>query len=375
MKILLIGPGYPLRGGLSQFDHRIVKEFVAQGYDCEIVSFSLQYPSFLFPGKTQFYTEPQSDKVRVRSLINSVNPLNWWKVGNQLRKEQPDIVIVRYWLPFMGPALGTIARRIKKNKTTKVICLCDNAIPHEKRPGDVAFTKYFLRPMEAFVAMSEKVKNDLRQFVTEKQPIQLIHHPLYDNFGEKMDQQEARKFLNLPENEDLFLFFGFIRKYKGLDLLFDALKIYKSKAKRPFKLLVCGEFYEDEKPYLEQLERLQLKDDVLLFTKFIPDSEVKYYLSAADLLIQPYRNATQSGVTLIAYQFETPIVVTKVGGLEKQVKDQITGFVVEPEANAIAQAMENYTQRDKASFEKAIQEEKQHYSWKKFIETFLELGK
>lgn len=372
MKIVIVGPGYPLRGGIATFNHRLAKAFIEQGHECEIVSFSLQYPSFLFPGKTQFSTEPQSDSINIRKLINSVNPFSWFSAGNKLKKEKPDLIVVRYWLPFMGPALGTLLRRVRTNKYTKIICLCDNAIPHEKRPGDNLFTKYFVKTCDAFVTMSEKVKSDLMLFDKTK-PKLLIYHPVYDNFGEAVDTAEARKHLGLPENEDLFLFFGFIRKYKGLDILIEALSIYKKTAVKPFKLIIAGEFYEDEQPYIKLIEGLDLKNDIILFNEFIPDSEVKYFLCAGDLLIQPYRNATQSGVTPLAYHFETPMIVTKVGGLEKQVPDQKAGYVVEPTAEAIAEAMKKFSQKGKVAFIPFLQQEKQNYSWEHMVSSMIEL--
>src|SRR5689334_22580411 len=292
-KIIIIGPAHPLRGGLATFDQRLAKEFNDSGDDCSIYSFSLQYPSFLFPGKTQYSTEPPPADVRIFSVINSINPLNWIKIGNRIRKERPDIVVVRFWLPFMGPALGTILKKVRKNKFSKIVCIADNVIPHEHRPGDTAFTKYFLKRCDAFIAMSEKVMADLRKFVPDK-PAKLVQHPLYDNFGGIISKAEARNKLQIRNDELLILFFGFIRKYKGLDILLDAMKILKEGSTQisNLKLLIAGEFYDDEKSYREQIARLGINDSVVLRTDFIPDGEVKYYLCAADAVIQPYRNAT-----------------------------------------------------------------------------------
>ncbi|HEY2720966.1 MAG TPA: glycosyltransferase, partial [Chitinophagaceae bacterium] len=310
-KVIIIGPAYPLRGGLATFDQRLAKEFVDQGDNCSIYSFSLQYPSFLFPGKTQYSNEPPPKGLKILSVINSINPLNWFRVGNRIRKEKPDIVVVRYWLPFMGPAFGTILRRVRKNRHTRIICIADNVIPHEHAPGDKAFTRYFLKTCDAFITMSAKVMGDLSKFQSNK-PVKLVQHPLYDNFGEPVSKMEAKKRLNIDNGTPILLFFGFIRKYKGLDLLLDAVKLLKGKLTSSEvhipKILIAGEFYEDEKPYLEQIERLNISDQLILRTNFIPDSEVKYYLCAADAVIQPYRNATQSGVTPLAYYFEKPMI-------------------------------------------------------------------
>ncbi|MEI9810768.1 MAG: glycosyltransferase [Bacteroidota bacterium] len=313
-KVVIIGPAHPLRGGLATFNQRLAKEFMQSGNECAIWSFSLQYPSFLFPGKTQYTDEPAPEGITIHTVINSVNPFNWVKVGNRLKKERPDIIVVRYWLPVMGPALGTILRRVRKNKHTRIVCIADNVIPHEKRPGDTPFTRYFLKSCDAFITMSEKVMTDLRTFEKDK-PAQLVQHPLYDTFGDIIPKAEARK--HLGANEKIVLFFGFIRKYKGLDMLFEAMSHLKDSG---IKLLVAGEFYEDGKPYKEQIEKLGIGDQLLLRTDFVPDSEVKYYLCAADAVIQPYRNATQSGVTPLAYHFEKPMIVTNVGGLPSLVR-------------------------------------------------------
>jgi len=211
-KVIIIGPAHPLRGGgLTTFNHRLCKEFTQQGHDCQIYSFSLQYPSFLFPGKSQYSDDPAPEGITIKTVINSINPFNWIKIGNRLKKEKADIIIVRFWLPLMGPALGTILRRVRKNKHTKIICLADNVIPHEKRIGDKPFTKYFLKSCDAFITMSEKVLSDLRLFQKTKTAY-LVPHPLYDNFGAIITKQEAREHLSLPQNEKIILFFGFIRK-------------------------------------------------------------------------------------------------------------------------------------------------------------------
>ncbi len=376
-KVVIIGPGHPLRGGLATFNQRLAKEFNDQGHDCSIYSFSLQYPSFLFPGTTQYSDEPAPKDLVIHSAINSINPFNWIKVGNRLRKERPDIIVVRYWLPFMGPALGTILRRVRKNKHTRIVCIADNVIPHEKRPGDKPFTKYFLQSCDAFITMSEKVMSDLRTFQKEKPAIQ-VSHPLYDNFGAIISKKEARQHLGIPENENIILFFGFIRTYKGLDLLFEAMAaLQKSIPKfrdKNLKLLVAGEFYEDAKPYHDQIEKLGIKDQLILRTDFIPDSEVKYYLCAADAVIQPYRNATQSGVTPLAYHFEKPMVVTNVGGLPSLVPDGKVGLVVEPQPEAIAAGIARFYQLGEDYFIPNLRIEKLKYSWSVLVSSILKLA-
>ena len=395
-KIVIIGPAYPLRGGLATFNQRLAKQFTDEGHECCIYSFSLQYPSFLFPGTTQYSTDVPPEGIKIVSAINSINPLNWIKVGNELKKLRPDIIVVRYWLPFMGPALGTILRKVKKNRHTKIIAITDNILPHEKRPGDVPFTRYFLGSCDAFITMSEKVMSDLRKFEKAK-PAKQVLHPLYDNFGTPVPKEEARKFLKIPQDSFIILFFGFIRKYKGLDILLDAIAILKEKRKTynetpsihtpptlsnphsrlptpDYRLLIAGEFYEDNKPYLEQIEKLGIRDDLILKTNFIPDNEVKYYFSSADMVIQPYRNATQSGVTPLSYHFEKPMIVTNVGSLPDLVPHEQAGLVSEPNAPALAAAIQRYMELGENYFLPHLRSEKQKYSWSVLTKTVFELA-
>ncbi len=367
--IIIIGPAHPLRGGLASYNERLAKQFQDEGHQVSIYTFSLQYPSFLFPGTTQFSTEPAPANTNIKVCINSINPFNWLKIGNRLKKAKPDLIIVRYWLPFMGPCLGTILRRVKKNKHTKIVCIADNIIPHEKRIGDKPFTKYFIVPIDAFITMSERVMADLKIYAPTK-PAKFVAHPLYDNFGEKISSTEARFHLNIDHGTPLLLFFGFIRKYKGLDILFDAMKILQ--ASRPaIKLLVAGEFYEDRQHYDEQIAALGIAAQLILRTDFIPDSEVKYYLCAADVVVQPYRNATQSGVTPLAYHFEKPMIVTNVGGLPSLVPDHKVGLIASPDATDIAAKILEFFQLGENYFLPHLIEEKKKYSWAIMTETIL----
>jgi glycosyltransferase involved in cell wall biosynthesis len=374
MKIIIIGPAYPLRGGLASYNERLAKAFIENGHNVSIYTFSLQYPGFLFPGTTQFSTEPPPKDLDIHVRINSVNPFNWLSVGNELKKCNPDLIVVRYWLPFMGPALGTILRKVKKNGHTKIVSITDNIIPHEKRPGDIAFTKYFLKSIDSFITMSEKVLIDLKRFEPNK-PAVFVPHPLYDNFGERISKEEARKKLGLKNDEKIILFFGFIRKYKGLDILLDAMKILKDKNANQFiKLLIAGEFYGDRKPYDTQIEELGIKDDLILRTDFITDSEVKYYLCAADVVVQPYRDATQSGVTPLAYHFEKPMIVTNVGGLPSLVPDNKVGLIAEPNANSIAKKIVEYFEKGEQHFLPYLIEEKKKYSWQNMTAAIIKIA-
>jgi glycosyltransferase involved in cell wall biosynthesis len=372
-KIIILGSAHPLRGGgIATFNERLASAFMQEGHDVQIYSFSLQYPGFLFPGSSQFTTDPAPANLIIHSCINSINPFNWLKVGNQIKNIQPDLVIVRYWLPFMGACLGTILRRIKKNKTTRVVCIADNIIPHEPKPGDTLLTKYFVQPVDAFITMSEKVKVDLLKFAPNKKTV-FTPHPLYDNFGEKINKDLARAHLKIAPDATILLFFGFIRKYKGLDILLDAMKILQADFPT-IKLLIAGEYYDDQKIYDEQIERLNIRDQLILHTHFIGDSEVKYYLCAADVVVQPYRSATQSGVTPLAYHFEKPMIVTNVGGLPAMVPDNKVGLIAEPNAASIAEKIIQFFKNGEQQFLPYLVEEKKKYSWKKFVDAILSIG-
>lgn len=371
-KIVILGSAHPLRGGgIATFNERLAKAFMQEGHEVQIISFSLQYPNFLFPGTSQYTNEPAPADLIIHSLINSINPFNWFKVGNQIKKMQPDLVVVRYWLPFMGPCLGTILRRIKKNKTTQVVCIADNIIPHEPKPGDQLFTRYFVKPVDSFITMSEKVKEDLLVFAPNK-PTVFIPHPLYDNFGEKISKDLARKHLNIETDAKIILFFGFIRKYKGLDILLDSIKILQQ-SNPTLKLLIAGEFYDDEKSYKEQIDKLGIEQQLILRTNFINDNEVKYYLCASDVIVQPYRSATQSGVTPLAYHFEIPMIVTNVGGLAALVPDNKVGLIAEPNAASIAEKIIQFFNNGEQQYLPFLKEEKKKYSWSKMVEAIMSI--
>ncbi len=372
MKIVILGPAHPLRGGgMTTFNERLATQFMNEGHDVSIFSFSLQYPSFLFPGTTQFSNEPAPDHLTIYSVINSVNPITWVTTGRRLKNLKPDLVVVRYWLPFMGPALGTILRLVKKNNHTKIVCIADNVLPHEKRPGDTLFTRYFVKPVDAFVVMSNQVLSDLKLFTNK--PARFVQHPLYDNFGEPMQQEQARLSLNIPAGAFVLLFFGFIRKYKGLDILLQALALVKDKIPE-ITLLIAGEYYDKPAPYQQIIEQNKLSSFICDHTHFIPNADVRKYFSAADVVVQPYRDATQSGVTPLAYHFNKPMIVTNVGGLPQFVPHGKSGLVAEPNAQNLAQSIIAMHAATAASFLPTLLQEKDKYSWSVFTKAITDLA-
>ncbi len=368
--LVIIGPAWPLRGGLAAFDEKLAITFNNKGIPTTIETFSLQYPQFLFPGKTQYREEAAPVGILINVSINSINPLNWIKVGLKLKKAAPSLIIVRYWLPFLAPCLGTICRIARLNKHTKVIAIVDNMIPHEKRLGDVFFTNYFANGVDGFLTMSDKVKNDVKTF--SNKPTVLSPHPIFDHLGNPISKDIARKNIGIDVSTKLILFFGFIRKYKGLDLLLRAMSNNAVKANN-IELLIVGEFYEDASPYFDLIKELNLEDRVHIKEGFVADDQVKDYFCSADFIIQPYRNATQSGVTPLAYHFEKPMLVTNVGGLADTVPNNQVGIVVSPNPEAIADGIIALYDKGESFYIPQIKMEKQKYTWEQMADNFLNL--
>ena len=365
MKVVIIGPAHPLRGGIADFNEALASAFQDEGSEVSIFSFSYQYPSFLFPGTSQFTKDAAPKQLSIQSTIHSLNPLSWRRTASQILKTKPDLVLVRYWLPFMAPALGSICRLLRR-KAVKVIAITDNVIPHEKRPGDKQLTNYFLRSCKGFIAMSKSVMEDVRSFIPNASAV-FLPHPIYNIFGDIVDKEVARKKLDINEKDKVILFFGFIRAYKGLDLLLDAMADERL-ASMKVKLIIAGEFYEDKKPYLDQIDRLSIQDRVIFHSSYIPKEDVKYYFCTCDMVVQPYRSATQSGITQIAYHFEKPMLVTNVGGLPEIVPDQHVGYVTEISGQSIANRIFDFynLQKDK-EFSMNIKTEKERFTWSAFI--------
>lgn len=373
MKIIIVGTSHPYRGGIAAFTDRLATEFVREGVDIEVVTFKLQYPSFLFPGKTQYSDAKAPEGLSIARKVNSINPLNWIKVGKEIRKKNPDIVVFTYWMAFFAPCFGKIARVIKRNRHTKCIGLIHNMIPHEKSILDKMFPPYFVKAMDGFVALSKSVLNDIATVDKQNKPRVFTPHPLYDHFGEIVSRDEAIRHLNLDPNYRYFLFFGLVRAYKGLDLLIDAFADARLR-KFPVKLIVAGEFYEDPKPFLEQIEKYGLQDSVIIQNQYISDDDVKYYFNTSDIVVQPYKSATQSGVTQIAYHFEKPMLVTNVGGLGEIIPNGIAGYVVEPNPSSIADALVDFCENDRReTFVDGVRAEKQKYQWSNMTDAIKKL--
>lgn len=371
LKIFIIGPAFPLRGGPAQFNENLCAELIKAGHNAQIISYSLQYPNFLFPGSSQFEKSGQApENIKIHTLINTVNPLNWLKVASFIKKEKPDFILFRYWLPFFGPCLGTIAKLVRSK--TKVLALTDNIIPHEKRIGDKPFTNYFINNCHGFIAMSKTVLNDISKFTSNKNKV-YSPHPMYETYGKAIGQKEARAKLGLAENDKIILFFGLIRHYKGLDILLEALSHTEIK-KLNIKLLIAGEFYEDKQPYFDIIEKYNLKDQIILHDKFIANEDVRDYFCACNLVAQTYRNATNSGVTMVGYYYDKPMLVTNVGGLTEIVPDNKCGYVVELSIPKISEKIIDFFKNNRETeMSVNVATEKKKYEWKEFINTLLKL--
>jgi D-inositol-3-phosphate glycosyltransferase len=371
LKIFIIGPAFPLRGGPAQFNENLCLELNKEGHDAQIISYKLQYPNFLFPGSSQFEKSGSAPHgIKIHTILNTINPLNWLMVARFIRKQKPDFILFRYWLPFFGPCLGTIGKLVRSH--TKVLALTDNIIPHEKRIGDNVFTKYFVKHCDGFIAMSKVVLNDLSIF-TQNLNKAYSPHPMYQNYGDPISIDLARKKLNLYPQDKIILFFGLIRHYKGLDILLEALAVPEIK-NQGIKLLIAGEFYDDKNFYLQLIKKLNLQDHVIVHDKFIPNDEVRDYFCASNLVAQTYRNATNSGVTMVGYFYEKPMLVTNVGGLSEIVPNEVCGYVVENNCAIISEKVVDFFTKDREKeFVKNVKIEKKKYEWIEFINSLLTL--
>ena len=372
-QITIIGPAYPLRGGLSSYNELLALKLQNQGHQVKIITFSLQYPNFLFPGKTQLSNSLPPDNLDIEVCLNSINPINWILLGRKIKNEKPDLVIFRFWMPFMGPSLGTLGRMIRGNNHTKIVAITDNIIPHEKRAGDRLLTSYFLKSCDAFLTMSKSVLNDLQSFKITK-PAIFNPHPMYENFGEQVDPVQAKKKLGLDVEKNYVLFFGFIRKYKGLDTLLKAFSDQRLKEKN-LQLIIAGEYYDSPQVYEQLIDDLELRNHVILANHYIEDSDVSLYFSAADLVAQTYKTATQSGVTQIAYYYNRPMLVTDVGGLSELVPHQKIGYVTSQDTLEISDCIFDFYEHKRApEFSKNIASERDKFTWESLIDNLFNVS-
>ncbi len=368
MKIAILGPAHPYRGGIADTNESLARALQDQGHEVRIYTFSLQYPSFIFPGKTQYREHLGGQGLDIVRQINTINPLNWLISAGRINSWTPDLIVVRFWMPLMGPCLGSIARMVSSK--TKKIALCDNVIPHEKRSGDVPFTKYFLKPFDGFATFSEAVMEELNPFTNK--PKFWSHHPINDDLGEPIPKEEAREQLGLEKEGKYVLFFGLIRKYKGLHLLLEAFGNPDLKASET-KLIVAGEFYDKREEYEAIIEKEGLNDSLILHDHFIPLKEIKNYFCAADLAAQPYLSASQSGVSQIAINFGTPLLVTRVGGLPEIVKDGEMGLLVDPKPEDIASKIISFfSEPGRQKYSENVLAERKNYEWSSFAKKLLE---
>ena len=359
MKIVLLGPAHPYRGGLASIMETMAREWQSRGHEVRIYTFTVQYPSLLFPGKTQYVTTPAPEDLHIERVMNTVNPLNWLSLGLRLRRECPDMVVMKYWTPFMAPCFGTIARIARSNGVTKFVCQIDNVEPHEHHIIDRPCNHYYLGAVDGFVYMSEQVHGELKAYTVA--PALFSPHPMFENFGKAVERDEACRRIGIDPAQKYTLFFGLIRDYKGLDLLLRAWAKWMPDGR---KLLIAGEFYASREKYISLIEELGLQDRVVLHDRFIADEDVKYYFSAADALVLPYRTATQSGVTQIAYNFSLPMIVTRVGGLPEIVPDGRVGLVCEADAESIKEALQALYDGDRLQiFKENFAQERKRFSW------------
>ncbi len=365
-KIALLSPAHPLRGGIASSTERFAQALQEAGYQVDIISFTMQYPEFLFPGKSQYTDDPAPRGLTIKPRINSVNPLNWLAVGRELKRDAYDIIVCRYWLPFMGPALGTILRRAK-GAGAIVVALTDNIVPHEKRVGDAAFTRYFLDAVDGALVMSRAVGKDFERLAPGK-PYRFVPHPIYDNYGEPASREVSLQALGLLPAYRYLLFFGFVRAYKGLDILLKAMADERVRS-LPVRLIVAGEFYEDEEKYQALIRELDIADLVHLFANYIPKESVRHFFGAADLVVQPYKTATQSGISQMAYHFEKPMIVTRVGGLHEIVPHGEAGYVVDTDPWAVAGAIADFFNHQRmAELRAGVAARKARFSWERLVE-------
>lgn len=373
---VLVGPAPPYRGGIAQFTESLGAALSARGHRVSAVTFTRQYPALFFPGETQYAPAGEAERsaLPVARLIDSVDPRSWWQAAQHVARQQPDAVIFQHWMPFFAPAFGAMAR-VLRWRGIRPLALVHNALPHERRPGDRLLSRALVPACDGFVVMSEAVEQDLRALGATT-PIRRAPHPVYARFGTAPPKAEARAALGLPAGAPVILFFGLVRKYKGLHTLLEAMPMVAEHLPEAH-LVVAGEFYDDERPYRDQIRARGLEDRVHIRAEFIPDAEVPRLFAAADLVAQPYVTATQSGVAQVAFHFERPLVVTDIGGLAEIVPHEQAGLVVPPEdPHALAAAITRFFQEDGLAERLAggVRRQKAAHSWDRVCEAVEDLA-
>ncbi len=370
MKIVILSAAYPFRGGIANFTNLLVKSLEDKN-EVTVYTFTRQYPGLLFPGKTQL--EPEGTKPVINSIriLDSVNPLSWKKTGRIIRDANPDLLIFNFWMPFFAPSFGTVAKIVRKNRNTKLLAVCHNIVPHESKPGDVILTKYFLKNIDYFVLLSEKVKDDLLKFMPSAK-YKVLFHPVYSIFGDAVDKEKAKEYLNI-KSDKVLLFFGLIREYKGLDVLLKAFSLVKEKI--DVKLIVAGEFYDNKQKYMNLIKELNLEGYVDIIDRYIETGEVKYYFSAADAVVLPYKDATQSGIVQVAVNFGKPLIGTTAGGLKEIIENDVNGYLVSPgNHEELAEAIVKfYIENKESGFSGNIKKIADKFSWQTFADELLNL--
>jgi len=371
MKIIIVSTAYPLRGGIAHYN-ALLAEHLRRRHVVETITFKRQYPALLFPGKTQ----EESGQPTLRGaitpapqLIDSVNPFNWVRVARELRRRRPDLLIFKYWLPFFGPCFGTIARLAAWGTTTKVLFICDNVIPHERRPGDVLFTTFAFKAVDYFIVQSDTVEQSLNRHFPGS-TYRNVPHPVYEIFGAPLKKTAARQALGIAAAK-VVLYFGYVRPYKGVMVLLEALQHLQDNGADlgGVQALVVGEFYDDEAKYRQRVRDLGLLEKVRFVADYVPNEQVATYFSAADVVVLPYLSATQSGIVQIAYNFNKPVIATDVGGLAEVVLHEKTGFIVPPnDPRALAEAIRRFYAEDReAAYSARVEIEKKKYSWDRLV--------
>lgn len=366
MKIAMLSTFYPFRGGIAQFNANL---YQALKMNNEVIPFTFkrQYPDFLFPGQTQYVTE-HDNAVAVDSLpvLDTANLLGYGRAARRIAGTNPDLLLMRYWMTYFAPSQGTVARKLKK-RGCKVITIMDNVIPHETKFFDKPFTRWFMKQNSGFVVMSESVQRDLLMLNPQAKYIYL-RHPLYNHFGEKVSVAEAREKLGIEADKKTLLFFGFIRDYKGLDLLIDAVSLLDES----YQLIIAGESYGSFEKYERQIKNAGHPERIKVFNRYIGDNEVPLFFSASDVCILPYRSATQSGITSIAFHFDLPLIATDTGGLNENIGKAGTGLMVpEITAASIADTVQEFFREGSTQFIENIQREKILLSWDNFADSII----